>query len=410
MANPKKEETKIPSQKDFLSHLDFEISQISDEQTRNGWTKWALYGVIASCTWLFFDQIEKGNVAVESVALLVLTFGLTADFIYASYRLLPSVSDNRETVPRFRKAADRGSLTTLWLLFFRYVATLFLACYFTGTVHWTQAVITVAFYSVITITLLCLILLLIFREPEIIDRAEKKNQKNLVYIQLLGVLGLAWAGIGYWSTVLSLSPGVSNYRLAGLLIVAACSVYLIVENARKAPLLSFLVEIRREMTFKRIDLLNAVKQTEIALVGAYVDEGIQEDILKLVSILGAQEIQLENCSAQLDAAVIDLQKDGANMTKQGFEKVSEVLQDAQKALQGYLGQSPERIRSMRRLQTRMSLIGDETRESVKAGREVIAGIQDFGERIDVRTTEIEKIADQIRAELERLETNTEHLN
>ncbi len=36
-----------PIKEDILKALDFEIAQISSEQQRNGWTKWALYGVLA---------------------------------------------------------------------------------------------------------------------------------------------------------------------------------------------------------------------------------------------------------------------------------------------------------------------------------------------------------------------------
>ncbi len=64
----------FPNKEDVLKTLDFEINQISSEQQRNGWTKWALYGVLAGCLWLLLEQWEKGNFDFWIVLLLVLVF------------------------------------------------------------------------------------------------------------------------------------------------------------------------------------------------------------------------------------------------------------------------------------------------------------------------------------------------
>jgi hypothetical protein len=55
-----------------LNVIDFEIERIESEQSRPGWTLWAVYGTIASLLWLLGKEYEKGHVDIFNVAQLLL--------------------------------------------------------------------------------------------------------------------------------------------------------------------------------------------------------------------------------------------------------------------------------------------------------------------------------------------------
>ncbi|MCA1622654.1 MAG: hypothetical protein LC768_01055 [Acidobacteria bacterium] len=110
-----------PTKEDILKTLDFEINQISSEQQRNGWTKWALYGVLAASLWLLLEQWEKGNFDFWVVLLLVLVFSIDIDIMRHSKRLLPHRPSRYERVLRFKFTTEIENGAAFFLYAIRHI-------------------------------------------------------------------------------------------------------------------------------------------------------------------------------------------------------------------------------------------------------------------------------------------------
>ncbi|MEL1254838.1 hypothetical protein AAEO57_13690 [Flavobacterium sp. DGU38] len=73
----------------LLSFLNEEISQIEKEETKPGWTIWALFGGISTCIWLLINQIEKTapnwnkiSLMLIAIAFLGITFRIITKRLY----------------------------------------------------------------------------------------------------------------------------------------------------------------------------------------------------------------------------------------------------------------------------------------------------------------------------------------
>ena len=97
----------------------------------------------------------------------------------------------------------------------------------------------------------------------------------------IAILFLAWGLIGYWyaarlqADLENLTP---NSRLAGLIIVIVYSMYLLLDQMHKRPILSYLHDIRRQAIFGTLDLADASKQAERVIVGVGIDRQLRDDI------------------------------------------------------------------------------------------------------------------------------------
>src|SRR5947208_3465117 len=97
----------------------------------------------------------------------------------------------------------------------------------------------------------------------------------------IAILFLAWGLIGYWyaarlqADLENLTP---NARLAGLIIVIVYSMYLLLDQMHKRPILSYLHDIRRQAIFGTLDLADASKQAERVIVGVGIDRQLRDDI------------------------------------------------------------------------------------------------------------------------------------
>lgn len=64
---------------DLIDLLEFEIGRIRSDQSRPGWTTWALVGSLATMAWLLTLQLQAHAISVPSVRFLLLVFSLVCD-------------------------------------------------------------------------------------------------------------------------------------------------------------------------------------------------------------------------------------------------------------------------------------------------------------------------------------------
>ena len=97
-----------------------EIAAIEARSHRPGWTPWAIGGALASLTWLFLAEVEKGVASWHNVFLTFLALSLVVDAVFhLSRHLVPSggvrPQDDRFSYLDDTLGCDRIFLSTLLL-------------------------------------------------------------------------------------------------------------------------------------------------------------------------------------------------------------------------------------------------------------------------------------------------------
>ena len=161
-----------PTKEDILKALDFEINQISSEQQRNGWTKWALYGVLAGSLWLLLEHWEKGNFDFYVVLLLILVFSIAVDILRHARRLLPYHRSRYKKVLRFKYPTEMVNSAAFILYAVRYIIVFIIALFFANRVSWSQAAVVIIFYGLFSLFALIAVAVFYYPESEVIHNSK----------------------------------------------------------------------------------------------------------------------------------------------------------------------------------------------------------------------------------------------
>lgn len=112
-------------------------------------------------------------------------------------------------------------------------------------------------------------------------------------LALLGVLRVMWQQ--------GISPTWAEYRVGGLLLGIMIVVQLLAREHPRSPLLDSLVDLRRTLGLRKMDVEFARRQTEIALAGMTVSDAFQADIEELLSEVTLARVELRAAASELAA-------------------------------------------------------------------------------------------------------------
>lgn len=393
------------TKEDILKTLDFEINQISSEQQRNGWTKWALYGVLASSLWLLLEQWEKGNFNFWVILLLVLVFSIGIDIISHSRLLLPHRITKYERVLRFKSPTEIENGVAFFLYVIRHIIVFVIALLFVNKVSWSQAAVIIVFYGLFSLFALIAVAVFYYPEFEVIHNSKSNaSLKSYYSFWTLTIIALVWGLIGYLNAALSYYPeGISlaNFRIAGLLVAIAYTFYLLVDLSKNAPLLSVLTEIRRELSFGRIDLQTAIKQAEIGIAGISVDERLQEDIGAVMPLLEQRNLEFKLISDKITALSKEIPKQISDITKEQEKKAKEILLPCLNEINGFLKKNEEVEKLKRKFRVHISMVERESPESVQSAKNFLEKIENLEAKMGNKA---EAMLNEFLPMIERLQT------
>jgi len=143
---------KSTSTQQALDVIDFEIARIESEQTRPGWTLWAVFGAITSLLWLLSNEYEKGNVQIFNVAQIVLVLSIARDVIhYGARQLAPVRHRHYESSPRFNFATGLESPSGMFFYWIRFAFLFVLSILLAPKVNWSHTVPLLVFYGLFTL-------------------------------------------------------------------------------------------------------------------------------------------------------------------------------------------------------------------------------------------------------------------
>jgi hypothetical protein len=281
--------------------LEFEITQIRSEESRPGWSTWALLGGLATIAWLFTFQIEADSLNLRNTLFVVLGLSLIYDSI-AWVRMLIEGQGPSEPGRRFEFTNRVFSEGRCFMLFEagRSVAMMVIASAFRPTLLALTVWSTYLFYGGLLVMTLVGLSVSYLRFPVPKGTISPRGTYSVVGTFLvLAVLALYGVAGAIWGQ--HVSPTVHECRIAGLLAVGIIMVRLLARGRPRTPLLKALVDIRRALGLTQIDVESARRQTEIALAGMTVGDAFQVDVEELLSQVTPASVELRAAASELAA-------------------------------------------------------------------------------------------------------------
>lgn len=286
----------------LIELLEFEIAQIRSEESRPGWSMWALLGGLATIAWLLTFQIEAGSADLRNTLFVVLGLSLLYDSLLWVLLLIkgqgPSKSARRlESTHRVFSEGRNRMVFEIG----RSIAMIVIAAGFRPSLSTSTVWAACLFYGAWLFLMLVGVSLSYLRFPTPKDA----SLSWVVYVVfgtlfVLGVLTLFGVAGVIWRQ--DISPTMNEVRIAGLLVGGTIMAGFLARGRPRTPLLGALVEIRRSLGLGSMDVESARRQIDIALAGMTVGDVLQEDITELLSYLQQTSTELESAASELESA------------------------------------------------------------------------------------------------------------
>lgn len=264
------------TREELLSALDAQIKYITDERRSAGWTRWAIWGALATLTWLATDLFNRPELSLPPTILLAIG-------IFALWRLLEMVvtlfspSTRASIAPtRFRIFAEVISSARLELLVsgVRYLLIIFALAWFGFhhvTLMWMYAVAALLFNGGV------------FAYGFLPLAFPTKHQSRVIFENLPAFIAmgvLLGALIQVALELKQFTPGLnlSEVRLAFVFNAVAHLFNWLASDTSAAPLLEQLKQIRQDLAFGRIPLDEAARHADVALTGLKLTEALHPPV------------------------------------------------------------------------------------------------------------------------------------
>jgi len=260
----------------LLAALDAQIKYITDERRSAGWTRWAIWGALATLTWLGTDLFNHPELLLPQTTLLALGIFVLWRFMEMVATLF-SPSTRASIAPnRFRVFAEVISSARLELIVSvaRYFLILFALVWF-GFEHitllWVYAVAALLFnggvfaYGILPLAF------------------PTKHQSRVIFENLptfvaMGVLLGALIQVAIELKQFSPGLNLSEVRLAIIFNAVAHLFNWLASDTSAAPLLEHLKQVRQDLAFGRISLAEATRHADVTLSGLKLTEALHPPV------------------------------------------------------------------------------------------------------------------------------------
>jgi hypothetical protein len=260
----------------LLAALDAQIRFKMDERQSAGWTRWAIWGALATLTWLATDLFSHPGFSLKETTLLAIGFfGLCRllEIVVAFF----SPSSTAITAPtRFRIFADViGSarlelvasgagylLIIIALAWFGFHHLLLVWIYVIGAFSFNIAIFAYGFLPLAFPTQ--------FKRRMVVQ--------NLPSFIAIAVLFGGLIQVGQELRQLTSGLNLSEVRLAIIFIASSYLFHWLASDATAAPLLEHLKQIRQDLAFGRISLVEAARHADVALSGLKLTEALHPPV------------------------------------------------------------------------------------------------------------------------------------
>ncbi len=328
-------ESNVLSREIVLDSIDFEINRIQSEQNRPGWTRWAILGSLATLVWLFLNELESKTITWLHVSLIFFVFSLLLDnILFFTALISPKSSNNQKLRFDFSHRHFGNNRMLMLLILFRIAIMLYIAWLFSGDVLKYQAVAAYVLYLIFFLIFLTIFVVSFLKLPILISG--KGTVPKSSYFMLLTALGVGLIPLyayGHAALEVSSISNYSNYKIAGLLLVASYVLMMLFGlfggAGSSSPILSSLIEIRRDVALRRMDIESSIRQLDIAIAGMQVDEVLQEYVRVILQAFEEINQQYKKALKIVEAAEPYLPKEGSILAENERKLIEATIESYQ---------------------------------------------------------------------------------
>jgi hypothetical protein len=315
----------------FTELLEFEIDRIHTEESRPGWTIWALLGSLATVLWFIVAELEKNTIDSFNALFLLLALSLICDCL----KEIPLILSGPSTLSsplrlRFTRSIFQGRIYSLAALG-RSIALIVVTTMIRPFVGAWYIVAAYVFYGRLALAFAGRFILGFLRIPSPLRGETPYRDVRWIVLQILllapGILALF--GLSSVLSNQTISPAVFEYRFSGLLAAATLILLMIAQDQSRTPLLATLMHIRRSLIFGNTDLASAKQQAEIALMGMTIADAFQDDLRRLLSDLEQANTLLEAIEEGLQGILSMIDKNNSEISKEQRVLVEAVRRSSQ---------------------------------------------------------------------------------
>jgi hypothetical protein len=331
---------------DLVALLDREIEHARAQQSREGWTNWALLLAIATLVWAASSEWERVPVLSTDAAIWFILVSLIAEsfvsFIagqnvgHTSARRLRLGSFNGLRSPALVTLAVRGMVIIGVAIAFRRSMSLF-------------AFVAVLSWYTLSVAVLGFLAVMIAKGFPTVSSENPPRPIMRWGMIAIGVLAIFGAIVSV--DLPESGQAVASIRFGSLLALALYLVVLSVVERHREPLLESFVELRRSIGLGEIDQRGAAKQFTILVRGLALSDWIQEDVRTLTTeyqrLLSHQRAVNELaslCNSDMDRLTGGEDQDPKGTSEKIRERmvaVDSLVQQAKASFNAILRLSPE---------------------------------------------------------------------
>jgi hypothetical protein len=320
----------------LLAIIDWEINARKEESQRPGWTKWAIFGALATVAWVFLNSLGAQVVSWPTVTAYVACLWMLIDLLGRCGSLIGNRTRLSQTL-LLKTSYLASSRTQLVLQLLRSVFLL-IAVLTILTFTWKPSMVAAAvWYGLGSLVFLVLTVMSFGQQPIAIPHdTGRRGWLRLTHLVPIGLLAIAVVR-GPTSTLTSALTGTTllELRLACLLVVACYLAYLALRDAADVPLLNELVSLRRNLAMERIDVESARKQLDLTMSGLRISDVMQKGVSRVIQYSEELSVSVEQATktlSTLDSVMHRLVADPASMTPDDQTTTVALLEAANRQL------------------------------------------------------------------------------
>lgn len=309
----------------LLNALDSEIAYIKSEQQRPGWTIWAMLGALAVIVWHLLFAWENGFSTTINVFSWFLTFALLADAIIAFNYSVSSEGSQHKYGSRYYFFQQRYSeeRPAILLSAIYYIILIRIVIELNTAVKWYYSYPAYLYCGLLMLLTIAVLVLSYVKLP--VPKSELTWYARIILLVLSLMAFLPAIGYLSYLTLNFKSVRFADMRL-GILFWAACFLLIkLTQLGKKSALLLSLIEIRRDLAFRRIDVKFAQESADIALAGMRLTNVVQGNVHELIKLLEKMDDEARIIGTRYDMALSKLPTKKATLTGKRKELISAVI-------------------------------------------------------------------------------------
>ncbi|NPV84232.1 MAG: hypothetical protein HPY46_11710, partial [Candidatus Aminicenantes bacterium] len=273
---------RLSKKSDLIDLINYELSEIDEEQKRPGWTFWALIGALVTLSWLFINQLPLSKVNFINIGFIYVSLSLIIEFIINLIPIISGQGTSHSREPRYFFTMNLFGSYRIYIFvsLAQYTVLLLVALKIGGQLSVITKISIIILMGYSILVWIFLIILSFLKVPINPQRMGWLTYLTASIISMLFIISLFGCFKKLVIEFEAFTP--EEFRASVILLLIAYTIILMSKVRSISPVRSYLISLRRDIILDKIDLDQAQKQIDLALSGLLVEDVLQERIKEVL--------------------------------------------------------------------------------------------------------------------------------